>query len=1554
MGSPLSGITSSQLGGGVAPVPSPHKLEHKRIQFSFHQVKASHKKIKLNPLLLLLYKIIQIAVKILSIKSLHFSKKIEAHRNASLVESVCNRFIKKIELEKMKLSEGEILLINSIFGGGIVDSRAAYHVYKACKYLRLSRLSLYLKEMATTNPSEFNANFQALPRSVRKLIYAITCHYKSKDKIDPKFAKKLIKTDPKFLLEIRNNFSVDIFSQMRSAFSHLEEANKDVSILQAYKAALKEDPLLANSLLEGLSRETQELIASSNIDNGNLDSNLQAIDNIQSTIQTNSAERLEANLKGVYKNRKIRDPSKFSTYDTSIERIAREIKEEVLNAPLTVAIVGVEYAGLVKQGGLAEAIEGMTKAVLHGNPPGKARLVFPKYNILPKAILENLKTSEEVFYDAGGQKIPVSVANLDGVECFFIENEAFNLDTDNPSVYEETAGERFALFSSLAADVLYQMKGNDVIHLHDWHTAGVALKMHKVHKKEWEEGRIPPIVFTFHNTAQGRSSAGIYNYDSLSKALQDAQIVTGNRNMFVEVLEVADAVTTVSKTFSQHTQIPELGQGLSFAIREAAKANKLSGIINGTNVERWNPKTASPLKNWIDPQTGEKIDLTYDVDSKSILEQKDLAKMQLKKWLDRYAPSGIAKKVEEDELAEQERGEFQFDPMKPTVTYIGRFDSHQKGLDKLDEAIEATLKNGGQFIIMGSQEDSEATKTLDRLEKKYPKGLVVIRDYKDAEGRFYYQEGSPGKRAGIGWLIRAASNYIYIPSKFEPCGLTQFEGWNCGSLAIGSETGGIADTVITKEKDAKRFNGYLFDRASKGSNGVRSIIKKALTDWSQTKTDEKESIIKRVMKEGKQYGWTVAPYGKSPAERCRIVYQSAIKRAKFRGTTQPGGGFDLSQFLNRMSPKQKTLIQSPEEKYLQEFYHGNKSVEELEKLFLSLDARARGCVPAPYSRTSINPQRYNELGAIYSEHSTHFKVFAPAAQKMTLCLYDENEQLIQESPLTRQGNEWSVEIPHCKAGQRYRYKVNDALKIDPYALSQIPSKSSGTPPSSIVCDRNSFAWKDVEWIENRSKTAGNPKPLSIYEVHPGAWKRGSNHTPLNYRELAVELVAHCKKGGFNCIEFMGILEHPHEGSLGYQVTGFFAPNSRFGSLDDFKFMIDHLHQHKISVFLDWVPAHLAKDSYSLSQFDGSSLYETSGLSSLFSKRQAYRWGTEFFDFSKPHVREFLINSALYWLEELHLDGLRVDAVRNILDSEKPKEAKLFLRELNSIVHTHCKGAITIAEDYSGRKKTTQSTHVGGLGFDRKWNISWMKQTLSYFSTPIKKRKKEQKKLISAIEGDTFHRMVLAFSHDEVKDGARTLLNKLERASIEEKYANLRAMLSFMFCVPGKKLNCMGNEFGARTEWRELLNKHEAVLDERGADEGRGEKIFHMVSELNKLYLQESPLWEKDDNGRDVEWIDKDNSDGILSYRRSDSKGKSIAIIHNAASDKEVVYEISMEEFDLNHLDPRILFNSERVDFGGNMQNDPKIELSYENGTLKSYKLTLPPMATLMIDEGVLG
>lgn len=1389
---------------------------------------------------------------------------------------------------------------------------------KTLKYQAIAdRLQALPKILSTGKKEEILEVYKNLPGKVRKIIKNIL-HFVNCDPDSSEY--KNVMNMFAVLQTIKDANGKDIFLQISELFIEKKRLYADLVILNSCLA--DSNPLARETLLNQLTDQSlKAALASSKKD-------LLAIRQVIELAKDKIAQ-----IDDLFRMIIQRIDADLSIYETSTDRLAEKFGKDILHKPVTVTMVGVEYAGLVKEGGLAEALEGLSQGLLKQHPENKVRLIFPKFSLLPKAILESLKTAPRTEYkDLHNNPFTVFTLDLNGVEGLFIEHPHFQITSEKQSIYagsEQEMKERLVTFSGLAADLLLQLPKSDIIHLHDWHVAGVELKLKNQNRT------IAPIVFTYHNNqraAQGRLFHNQYNYEPVMQGLRQAGIGSTNVNLMVDAIKNADAVTTVSNSFAYESQSTDRGEGVSFAIREAARDGKLRGIVNGTNVDRWDPQTDATLARWKDTQTQQEVDLRYGPESGDLLEKKLACKQQLQKWIASEFP------------------DIKFDCAKPLVTYIGRFDSYQKGLDKFEEAIIATLKNGGQFICMGSLEDPKATAILDDLQKRYKDGVLFIRDFKQADGKLRYQQGTATKQ-GVGSLIRAATNFVFAPSYFEPCGLVQFEAWLFGSLVIGSNVGGLADTIIPPDK--AHFNGYLFDREKKQGHSLSltDVIGTALQEVKDESPDMCEKRIARIMKEGKSYSWNAAQFGLSPVEKYRLVYQSA---AEFAKTSQKGmiqRTFDfhnLRRIIHSFSAEKREQLPT-EESYLKAYYNG--ATTQISTLYHKLPEWVKQQLPAPY-RLTVNFLEFETLGAHYSERATTFRVHAPHANEVLLLLYNDQNKPLAPIEMGNNGSgKWSVAIEGVALNSRYQFIIDGKTKIDPYGIATEPVSQAEKVPCSIVANRT-FTWNDQAWMQQREKL-GDKQPISIYEMHLTSWmtKEGAY---LNYRELAPKLVAYCKMTGYTHVELMGLLEHPYEGSHGYQVTNYFSPNSRLGSVEDFKYFVDYLHQSSIGIILDWVPAHFAVDDYALTSFDGTNQFEASKISMLFSMRFIFmsRWGTHAFSYKKQHVRDFLISSAIYWLKEMHIDGLRVDAVEMILRSEDAKTAHNFLRSFNDIVHTQFPGALTFAEDYSGALQITEVTSRNGYGFDYKWNVNWTNHIFNYLHVTPEERPMHYNRLIQAIDGDASHKMVYAISHDEI--GRKPLITHTPGLTEGQKYANVRLLFALQMSLPGKKLSFMGSQTGSPFEWAQLVGARQGGLLDPELTQAQ-QQLQTTVTELNALYKATPGLLEGDSNAKDLEWIEKDApDDSFVAFRRKSGKNEKFAYFHNFSVNKPKTYRVVLqpEALQINVLTE--LFNSNEERFGGDGTcKNTKIALAIDTNKTVSYTVHVAPLSSVVICESTL-
>ena len=607
---------------------------------------------------------------------------------------------------------------------------------------------------------------------------------------------------------------------------------------------------------------------------------------------------------------------------------------------------------------------------------------------------------------------------------------------------------------------------------------------------------------------------------------------------------------------------------------------------------------------------------------------------------------------------------------------------------------------------------------------------------------------------------------------------------------------------------------------------------------------------------------------------------------------------------------------------------------------------------------------YEKLGAhqreVDGQLGVHFAVWAPNADKVSV-IGDFNGWNPASHPMRSLGVSgiWEIFVPNVGDGERYKYEIRSRegahlQKADPYGVF-FESDASG---AAIVWNLDRYTWRDKAWLDERTRSNGwLDRPLSVYELHLGSWKRVPERGggPLTYREMAEQIVPYVKDLGYTHIELMPVLEHPFAGSWGYQVTGFFAPTSRFGPPEDFKAFVDECHVNGIAVILDWVPGHFPKDAHGLARFDGTALYEHEDP-----RQGEHRdWGTLIFNYGRHEVRAFLLSSALFWLEEYHIDGLRVDAVASMLYLDYSREdgdwlpnqyggrenleAMEFLRQLNVQTHAHYPGTITVAEESTAWPGVTRPVHLGGLGFTYKWNMGWMHDMLQYASKdPIYRRWSHNDLTFSLLYAFT-ENFILPFSHDEVVHGKRAMLDKMP-GDIWQKRATLRALYGYMYGHPGKKLMFMGCEFGQWREWG-----HDESLDWHLLQYAEHRGIQHWVRDLNRTLKEQPALHQVDFDHTGFEWIDCSDFEGsVVSFiRRAHHSSDFVLVAVNFTPVVRHDYVIGVPEAG-RYVE---LLNSDGEMYGGgNLGNSGVIqsEPTPAHGRPHRLSLVLPPLACLIL------
>lgn len=604
---------------------------------------------------------------------------------------------------------------------------------------------------------------------------------------------------------------------------------------------------------------------------------------------------------------------------------------------------------------------------------------------------------------------------------------------------------------------------------------------------------------------------------------------------------------------------------------------------------------------------------------------------------------------------------------------------------------------------------------------------------------------------------------------------------------------------------------------------------------------------------------------------------------------------------------------------------------------------------------------YEKFGAHIREvdgvKGVNFVLWAPNARRISV-VGDFNNWDERMHPMHQHatGGLWEIFIPDIGANVKYKYALKSHVagynenKIDPYGFFAELRPAT----ASVVADIDTYSWGDDDWMSAREQKDMLKEPISIYEVHLGSWKRNDDGTWMNYRDIAHELAAYVKEMNFTHIELMPIAEHPFDGSWGYQVTGYYAPTSRFGTPQDFMYFVDHLHQNGIGIILDWVPAHFPKDGHALSFFDGTHLYSHED------PRQGEHpdWGTYIFNYDRNEVRNFLISNALFWLKKYHIDGLRVDAVSSMVYLDFSREAGewvpnkyggrenlgavQFLQETNLILHEEFPGAMTIAEESTAWPMVSRPTYIGGLGFTLKWNMGWMHDTLKYMQLDSIYRRYHHNQLTFAMIYAYTENFVLSLSHDEVVHGKGSLIGKMS-GDWWQKFASVRTLWGYQYGSVGKKLNFMGSEIGQWNEWNDAGSIEWNLLS-LPTHQG----LKNWVRDLNAFYLEQPALWEQDFDPAGFRWIDANDADqSIFSWIRfAEDASDFLVILYNFTPVPRYNYRIGVPEAGFYEE----LLNSDSEFYGGgNIGNDggqysesvPWHEFN------QSLNITVPPLSMVI-------
>jgi 1,4-alpha-glucan branching enzyme len=568
------------------------------------------------------------------------------------------------------------------------------------------------------------------------------------------------------------------------------------------------------------------------------------------------------------------------------------------------------------------------------------------------------------------------------------------------------------------------------------------------------------------------------------------------------------------------------------------------------------------------------------------------------------------------------------------------------------------------------------------------------------------------------------------------------------------------------------------------------------------------------------------------------------------------------------------------------------------------------------------------------------------------CRWDE-----RRLPMRRLGHSGVFElfVPGVAPGALYKYHILGPnrelrLKADPFArAAELP------PGTASRVTASSYQWGDAEWLARRAGRDPGRVPMAIYEVHLGSWARilEEGHRWLTYREIAPRLIEHVRRLGFTHVEFLPLAEHPFTGSWGYQISAYFAPTARYGTPDDLRFLIDALHSAGIGVILDWVPAHFPKDDFALRRFDGTALYEHEDPR----RGEHPEWGTLIFNYGRREVRNFLVANALYWLQEFHVDGLRVDAVASMLyldysrkegqwvpnrhGGREDLDAVEFLKELNAVLAQEQPGCFTVAEESTSWPGVTAPVAQGGLGFTYKWNMGWMHDTLTYFALDPVHRRFHHERLTFAMMYEYSERFITPLSHDEVVHGKGTLLAKMP-GDLWQRFANLRALLAYQYTRPGKPLLFMGAELGSLREWH-----HDSSLDWHLADEPLNAGLLRFLADLGRLYRERPEFWREDPDYSGFQWLDADDRDhSVYAYLRRDG-GRSVVVLLNLTPVPRPGYQAGAPAEGRWSL----LLSSDAPQYGGSgygLVEDVRTEPTPWQHQPASFRIDLPPLGAVVL------
>ncbi len=1264
-------------------------------------------------------------------------------------------------------------------------------------------------------------------------------------------------------------------------------------------------------------------------------------------------------------------PKTFHYTDTSMEKVRVHVPHNRAETPrtlLNLIIVSYELSKNLgpKFGGLGEAIYSRIKTLQERGH--KVTVLCPDFHFLgdqdedgrPNDWLESDSSKREVIsVDGVRELVGVNYREVDGINLVRFEGglkKYFDIRGNIGGLYQDGKHaepgkpwfglkKRMAYFGAVAAAYLEnrlerelagEFPKTDVIEFNDWHAAlAVDLLYREIQRKvetqEIEEGdyhrgdKLPAIVFVCHNNGFG--AQGVFSEDE-AEIIASFGGVSRGFNVAQSAMERSDMSLTVSPTFALEMQSEQLGAGMEQWARRLAHSGRFKGIINGSNPEGWNPNTALRLTNWIDPVTNELCSLAYSTATGNIAAHREIMKAQLGKWIE----------VHGDPKAQEFLAACGGSLVgKDVISFVGRYDSSQKGLEQFKYIMQQAHKMGAVFICMGVSEDETANKILDDLERIAARDDIpawIQRGYSSTERRvkdpasipedydtFPQQNvGSLGiqlggdrndNKPGVGEVIRGLSTVTVVPSKFEPCGLVQFEAWLFGVAVVSVNSGGLKDTV------KEGVNGFVFDRKGlwdSEEQGVEaaSAIERALTAWRGYSSEKKQVFSRSVMTAAQNSSWTEIPEGSPPIEEYENLYLMAAQRAKHR-----------DKFAITSMP--------------------------------TLDYTSQELFDLPYFQTE--ELVYDVYGVHFDKEkpgTAIFRVAAPRAISVSLVI-DGKEELI---PMQwHNDGSWSTTADGIAEGMIYSYQIEIekgifATKSDPFAFS---SAKVGKEMRSVVANPDEYIWKDLGWM-NARKAQGDrfykEGPTNIIELRLGEYALKPNGQPYNYKEYAHKLAEHCKEFHYNEVELFGVFEHPLDESMGYLVSGFFSPTSRYGTVQDFQYMIDYLHGKDIRVVVDFIPGHFSIDQSGLVDFDGQPFFEhpdpMKGLHHL--------WGSKVFNYESKNIREFLIGSAKYFADKLHIDGFRVDAVQSMKElnycnkpnyqwdpNESGSSENLagyqFIRELNYSMKQYDPSIEMVAEDTSGAQNVTEPVVLnengeltGGLGFEGGiWASHAVESPIEFF----KEKDRTKLGMLTGPIGQFEHVVaVLPRCHDSYN-------TQHGKASEFEMFAygvdDIVLFHGFMMTHPvPKKLNFMGNDICAKEGY--LPKVQRGVVDMRDAEQ---ECVARVTAAWNKFYTETPAFYQH--SSTSYQWIYENQEAGVLEYRRKDDKGNTYRVVHNFSTTNFPVYDLTI----VDRLgSATIVMNSEKLKQDRNLNE--RVTLC-DNGALR---LRIGPLSSYVIKETI--